>query len=79
MKYEGGNKLKDISTWEDRSKNSAKPLGYGVIKGFTCTTTIQGFSYGKSYISEDIFKLILWYGTLRSVRKEAKIRKQKAA
>ena len=44
MKCEGGNKLKDISAWEDRSRNSAKPLGYGVIKGFIFTTTIQGFS-----------------------------------
>ena len=35
-------------------QKSAKPLGYGVIKGFTCTTTIQGFSKGKSSILEDI-------------------------
>ena len=43
MKYEGGNKLKDISAWEDRSRKSVHPLGYGVIKGFNRTITIQGF------------------------------------
>ena len=58
MWSEGGNKWKDVSAWEDRSKNSAKPLGYGVIKGFTCTTTIQGFSKGKSSIPKDIFSWV---------------------
>ena len=43
MKCDGGNKLKDTSAWEDRSRNNAKPLGYGIIKGFTCTKNIQGF------------------------------------
>ena len=43
---------------EDRSRNSAKPLRYGVIKGFKCTTTIQGFSKGKSSILEDILILV---------------------
>ena len=35
-------------------QKSAKPLGYGVIKGFTHTSTIQEFSKGKSSISEDL-------------------------
>ena len=43
MRSERGNKWKDVSTWEDRSRNNANPLGYAVIKGFTFTTTIQGF------------------------------------
>ena len=46
MWSEGGNKWKDVSAWEYRLKNSAKPLGYGVIKGFTCTKNIQGLPQG---------------------------------
>ena len=44
MKCEGGNKLKDVSAWEHRLRKGVNPLGYGVIKGFTWTKTIQGFS-----------------------------------
>ena len=58
MWIEEGNKWKDVSAWEDRSKNSAKSLGYGVIKGITCTTTIQVFSKGKSSISEDLLSWV---------------------
>ena len=53
MGSEEGSKWKDGLACEDRSK-SAKPLGYGFIKGFTHTSTIQEFSKGKSSISKDL-------------------------
>ena len=54
-------------------RNNINPLGYGVTKGFNCTTSFKNGPWGKSSISKDLFKLILWYGTLRSVVKEENI------
>ena len=39
-------------------RDSINPLGYGVTKGFNCTTSFKYGLWGKSSISKDIFKLI---------------------
>ena len=47
-----------------QSRNSINPLGYGVIRGFNCTTSFKSGPRGKSSMSKDLFKLILWNETI---------------
>ena len=45
-------------------RKNVNPLGYGVIVGFNYTKRFKSGPWGKSSMSKDLFKLILWNETL---------------
>ena len=55
-----------------QARNNINPLGYGVIIGFNCTASFKSGPWGKSSMSKDLFKLILWNETVRNEVKEVK-------
>ena len=52
--------------------NNNNSFGYRVIIGFNCTAIFKSGRWGKSSMSKDLFKLILWNEIVRNEVKEVK-------
>lgn len=64
--------MKNVSADRIGQKKISIHWDTGVIKGFNFTTVLQGFPWGKSSISKDLFRFICGMKH-QSVVKEAKL------
>ena len=57
LKDNGVTNWGNVLTETNRLWENIKPLGNGAIKGFNCSSTLQGISWGKLTISNGFFRL----------------------